>query len=170
MEAPAKLKILFVCLGNICRSPMAEFAMRRLIDEAGLAARVAVTSAGTSDEEEGNPVYPPARRMLEAHGIDCRDKRACQMTRAMLDEADYVVAMDRSNMHDLNRLAGSDGADKRWLLLDFVYGRGSGHEIADPWYTRNFDLAWAEIWEGCTALLQHLQSNERQCLERVSAH
>ncbi len=168
MKPPSKLKILFVCLGNICRSPMAEFVFRRMVEEARLAHLVEVASAATSDEEEGNPVYPPARRMLAEHGLRCDGKRACQMTHAMYDAADYVIAMDRQNIRNIQRMTGSDGTGKLYLLKDFAEGMGGGHEIADPWYTRNFDLAWKEINEGCSAFLSYLQSNEVHRLTTTS--
>ncbi len=148
-----KTKILFVCLGNICRSPMAEFIMKKLVADAGLADRFDIASAATSYEEQGNPVYPPARKMLAAHGIDCSGKTARRITAADYEHYDYIIAMDKGNLRSLHAMLGDDPADKISLLMDYT---DHPREIADPWYTRDFETAWREISEGCEALLRHL--------------
>ena len=146
-------KILFVCHGNICRSPMAEFVMKELVKEAGRAAEFEIASAATSTEEIGNPVYPPARRMLNAHGIDCSGKTARQMTKADYENYDLLIGMDRSNFRNMQRICGGDSEGKIHLLLDFT---DRGGEVADPWYTGNFDATWRDAQDGCRGLLQYL--------------
>ena len=146
-------KILFVCLGNICRSPMAEFVMKDLVKKAGLEDEFEIASAATSTEEIGNPVYPPARRMLNAHGIDCSGKTARQMTKADYENYDLLIGMDRSNFRNMQRICGGDSERKIHLLLDFT---DRGGEVADPWYTGNFDATWRDAQDGCRGLLQYL--------------
>ena len=146
-------KVLFVCLGNICRSPMAEFIMKDEISKRNCKANVVVASAGTSDEEEGNPVYPPAREELARHGISCAGKRAKKFTYSDYAEYDYILCMENSHVRDLRRVTGGDPDGKIFRLLDFS---SSPHDIADPWYTRNFSLTYAEIEEGVRAFLDSL--------------
>lgn len=148
-------KILFVCLGNICRSPMAEFIMRDLVRQRGLEAAFEIASAATSDEELGNPVYPPARRMLAAHGIDCAGKRAVQLTRADYDRYDLLFGMEQRNVQRMRAICGGDPAGKIARLLD---GTPRPRDIADPWYTGDFQSTWDDLLEGCTALLDRLDS------------
>lgn len=147
-------KILFVCHGNICRSPMAEFYMKDLLERAGLAGAFLVDSAATSDEELGNPVYPPVRALLAQKGIDCAGKSARQLGAADYADFDLLVGMDEENMKNLRRRFGDDPADKLRLLLDFA-GR-PGRSVADPWYTRRFEKAWDDVCEGCRGLLEAL--------------
>lgn len=162
MESTTKLSVLFVCHGNICRSPMAEFLFRRLVNRAGLSDFIEVSSAAISNEEEGNPVYPLAKRLLATHGIGCRDKVACQMTRQMYDNSDYVVVMDSGNLAAVQKMVPQGDKNKLSLLLDYVKSDDPSFDrnIADPWYTRNFDKAWEDISLGCQALLKYLQSAE----------
>ena len=148
-------KILFVCLGNICRSPMAEFVMKDLVKKAGLEGEFEIASAATSSEELGNPVYPPARRMLAAHGIDCGGKTARQMSAADYERYDWIIGMDRSNLRNMQRICGGDPAGKMHLLLDFT---DRGGEVADPWYTGNFDATWRDAQDGCRGLLERLKA------------
>ena len=150
------IKILFVCHGNICRSPMAEFVMKDLVKKAGMEAEFEIASAATSTEEIGNPVYPPARRMLNAHGIDCSGKTARQMTRADYERYDWLIGMDRANYRNMHRICGGDPEGKIHLLLDFT---DRGGEVADPWYTGNFDATWRDAQDGCRGLLQRLMEN-----------
>ena len=152
------IKILFVCHGNICRSPMAEFVMKDLIEKQNLSHQFYVASAATSREEIwngiGNPVYPPAREELARHGIGCKNKRAVQVVRADYDKYDYLICMDTNNLRNLSRIVGPDTAGKVSLLLDYTDRPGSS--IADPWYTGNFEITYRDVLEGFTGLLKHL--------------
>lgn len=191
-------KILFVCHGNICRSPMAEFVMKKMvaelqdgaglecadndaagsrgadIDDAGLkCADFEIASAATSTEEIGNPVYPPARRMLERHGIDCRGKTARQMTLRDYEYYDYIVLMDRNNLRNLRWILppaiyereciGGRATDTRLphkkvsLLMDWT---GNSRDVADPWYTGDFEATWNDVNEGCRAMLTSLRNGQ----------
>ncbi len=149
------IKILFVCHGNICRSPMAEFIMKDLVARAGLADRFEIASAATSTEELGNPVYPPARRKLAEHGLGCEGKTARQMTRADYQHYDYLIAMDRMNLRNMRPFVGDDPEGKVSLLMSYA---GRQREVADPWYTGDFETTWQDLNEGCRALLSTLQS------------
>lgn len=146
-------KILFVCLGNICRSPMAEFIMKDMVKRAGREAEFYIESAATSREELGNPVYPPARRMLASHGISCEGHSARQVTADDYTRFDHIICMDRSNLRNLNRIFGGDPDAKVSMLMDHT-DRVRGTEVADPWYTGNFDATWRDCVEGCQALLE----------------
>ena len=146
-----KTKILFICHGNICRSPMAEFVMKRLVDEAGLSDRFEIASAATSTEEIGNPVYPPARRKLAEHGIGCAGKTARQMTLEDYHYYDYIIAMDRNNLRNLKRMFGEDVNHKISLLMDYTRRPG---DVADPWYTGDFEATWRDVMEGCEGFLK----------------
>lgn len=148
-------KILFVCHGNICRSPMAEFVMKDLVAREGLSESFMIASAATSRDELGNCVYGPAREVLSKHSIGCEGKRARLLTREDYEEWDYIVGMDEENRRNMLRLFDGDPARKVSLLLDYA---GGGREVADPWYTRRFDIAYRDIEEGCTALLKALVS------------
>ena len=147
------IKILFICHGNICRSPMAEFVMKRLVDEAGLGDQFEIASAATSTEEIGNPVYPSARRELAEHGIGSKGKTARQMTRQDYAYYDYVIAMDRNNLRNLKRMFGEDTEQKISLLMDYTHRPG---DVADPWYTGDFETTWQDVSEGCQGLLTYL--------------
>lgn len=150
-----QIRILFVCHGNICRSPMAEFILREKAKELGLEDTVIVASAATSQEELGNPVDPRAAAILHAHGIDCAEKRARQMCKCDYDAYDYLIGMDRMNVANMRRIAGGDPCGKMCRLLDFA---ANPRDIADPWYTGDFNAAFADICEGCTALLKRLKA------------
>ena len=141
------VKILFVCHGNICRSPMAEFVMKDLVKKAGREKEFSIASAAVSREEIGNPVYPPARRELAKHGIRCDGHAAHQITRSELDSFDHIYYMDGSNARYLRRLFGAEG-DKCLPLLD--------HDVADPWYSGDFTQTWNDVLEGCTRILEEL--------------
>lgn len=147
------VKILFVCHGNICRSPMAEFLMKELVRQAGQAEAFCIASAATSAEELGNPVYPPVRRKLAEHGIDCTGKTARQLTRRDYEDWDLLIGMDEENMAGMRRLFGGDPEGKLHMLLEYA---GLHRGVADPWYTRDFDAAWQDVTVGCTALLTRL--------------
>ena len=144
------VKILFVCHGNICRSPMAEFVMKDLVKKAGLESRFHIESAATSTEEIGNPVYPPARRKLAEHGIDCAGKRARRLTSADYDRYDLLIGMDRANLRNMSRICGGDPGEKMHLLMDYT---GRPGDVADPWYTDDFETTWRDVSEGCRGLL-----------------
>ena len=143
--------ILFVCHGNICRSPMAEFVMKDLVRRAGREADFHIASAATSTEEFGNPVYPPARRKLAEHGIGCAGKIAQQLTRADYEQYDLLIGMDEENIRNMRIICGGDRKHKIHKLMDFTSRPG---DVADPWYTRDFDATWRDVLEGCQALLQ----------------
>ena len=150
------MRILFVCLGNICRSPMAEFVMKDLVEKAGLSGEFQIASAGTSDEERGNPVYPPARRKLLEHGIDPSGKTARQLKKGDYRDFDLIIGMDRSNIRAMERIFGGDPEGRLHLLLDYTTRPG---DVADPWFTRDFESAWADVWEGCKGLLDSITKN-----------
>lgn len=147
------IKVLFICHGNICRSPMAEFVMKDLVEKAGLKDRFHIESAATSTEEIGNPVYPPARRKLAEYGISCAGHAARQLTRKDYDQFDWLIGMDFANLRNMRRMCGGDEQDKIHLLMDYTHRPG---EVADPWYTGNFEATWQDVREGCEGLLQYL--------------
>ena len=146
--------ILFVCHGNICRSPMAEFIMKDLVKKAGLRDRYEIASAATSWEELGSPVYPPARRELALHGISYQGKTARQVTRKDYETYDALLCMDHSNVRNLLRIIGSDPQGKVHLLMDYTDTPG---EVSDPWYTGDFSRAYADIEKGCRGYLASLK-------------
>ena len=150
------IRVLFVCHGNICRSPISEFVMKDMVTKRGIKAKFYIASAATSTEEIwngiGNPVYPPARRKLLEQGIPCGQHAARQMTRADYDRFDLLIGMDRSNLRTMQRICGGDPDGKLHLLLDFTDRKGE--EVADPWYTGDFDAVWEDLLEGCQALLR----------------
>ena len=146
-------KILFVCLGNICRSPMAEFVMKDMVKKAGREQDFLISSAATSREELGNPVYPPARRKLAEHGISCAGKTARQMTRRDYEDYDLLIGMDSDNIRNMTRISGGDPGSKIHLLLDYA---GLYRDVADPWYTCDFETTWQDVNTGCAALLAAL--------------
>ena len=141
------IKLLFICHGNICRSPMAEFVMKDLVKKAGLERKFYIASSAVSREEIGNPVYPPARRELQKHGIGCAGHAAHQITWQELEEYDHIYYMDSSNGRYLRRLFG-DAAAKCQPLLD--------HDVADPWYTGDFTETWNDVLTGCSRILEEL--------------
>ena len=147
------IKILFICHGNICRSPMAELVMKDLVGKAGLSGRFHIGSAAVSREEIGSPVYPPAREILAQHGISCAGKRAVQLTRADYEKYDYLVGMDGANMRNMKHMLGGDPDGKMYKLMSFA---GSDRDVADPWYTRNFEVTYRDVEEGCKGLLAFL--------------
>ncbi|MGN0486598.1 MAG: low molecular weight protein-tyrosine-phosphatase [Acutalibacteraceae bacterium] len=153
------IKIMFVCHGNICRSPMAEFIFKDMIQKQGRASDFFVASSATSTEEiwgdVGNPVYPPAREELKKHGISCGGKRAVQLKKSDYGKYDYFIAMDENNIRNIMRIFGGDPAHRVHKLLDFTDRKG---DVADPWYSRRFDVAYRDIEEGCGALLARLNA------------
>ncbi len=152
------LKILFVCTGNICRSPMAEFLLRDMAEKRGLGDRLEIASAAVTNDEHGNPVYPPVRRLLNARGISCEGKRSRQITRADYGRYDLLIAMTERHRQSMLRLFGGDPEGKLSLLLDYT---DTPRDLDDPWYTGEFDRAAAEIETGLNGLLHYLQENRR---------
>lgn len=145
-----KQRILFVCHGNICRSPMAEFVMKHLVSKAGLEDDFYIESAATSTEEIGNSVYPPARRKLAEHGIGCLGKTARQMTRSDYEHFDLLIGMDLWNIRNMKNICGGDPDRKIVKLMDFTNRPG---DVADPWYTGDFEATWKDVLEGCQGIL-----------------
>ena len=150
-------RIMFVCHGNICRSPSAEFIMKKLASEKGVSSQFEICSSATSTEEiwngVGNPVYPPMKRELESHGIDCSGKRAVQLKKEDYEKYDYFIGMDSANIRNMHRILGGDPENKISKLMDYTK---KGGDVADPWYSERFDIAYNDILEGCTALLEKL--------------
>lgn len=147
------IHINFICHGNICRSPMAEFVMRDLVKKQRLESEFYIVSSATSSEEIGNPVHPGTKRKLKEHGIDCFGKYAVQFKKSDYDKFDYLVVMDSNNIRNLNRIIKSDTDNKVYKLLDFTSRKG---DISDPWYTGNFDETYRDVYDGCTAFLDYL--------------
>ncbi len=148
------IKILFVCHGNICRSPMAEFVMKDLVHKEGLDDYFYIESCAVSREEIGNSVYPPVTKLLNGLGIDCSAKKARVMTSLDYGKFDYIIAMDGSNLYGIKRIVGEDLEHKVHLLLEYTK---ENRDVRDPWYTRNFDETYRDVLNGCTALLSLLK-------------
>ena len=148
------IKVLFICHGNICRSPMAEFIMKYLVDQRGLSSDFYIASAATSTEEIGSRVHHRTAAILDRLGIDYSQKRARQMTKKDYQDYDMLIGMDNWNMRNMNRIAGGDPEGKLHLLMDFTDRPG---EVADPWYTRNFEVTYRDVMDGCEGLLNHLE-------------
>ncbi|MBQ0037360.1 MAG: low molecular weight phosphotyrosine protein phosphatase [Clostridiales bacterium] len=147
------IKVLFICHGNICRSPMAEFVMKELVRQQGREDEFYIASAATSTEEIGNGVYPPVRKLLRAHGMDCGGKTARQMTAADYDAFDLLIGMDEANVRNMKRICGGDRDGKIKMLLDYT---DHPCAVADPWYTRDFEATWPDVNDGCRGLLRQL--------------
>lgn len=150
-------KIMFVCHGNICRSPMAEFIFKDMIRKQGLEQDFVVRSCATSTEEiwgdVGNPVYPPAQKELKKHGISCEGKRAVQLKKSDYDKYDLFIAMDSMNVRNIGRIFGNDPQNKVHKMMDYTNRKG---DVADPWYTGRFDVTYTDILDGCKGLLESL--------------
>lgn len=151
------IKILFVCHGNICRSPMAEYVMKDLVEREGMGDRFFIASAATSTEELGNPVHPGTRNKLRQLGISAEGKYAVRLEKGDYEKYDLILGMEQYNLKNIMRIIGKDPEDKVHCLLDFTK---SPRDIADPWYTGNFDRTYEDIDEGCRALLQFLKNKE----------
>ena len=147
------IRILFVCHGNICRSPMAEYVMKDLVKKSGYEGSFYIASAATSLEEIGNHIHHGTRTKMREVGIPTDNRVAVQLKRSDYDKYDYIIGMDRWNYKNILRIVGEDTEGKVSLLLEFA---GSSRDIADPWYTGNFDQTYEDILEGCEALLQRL--------------
>ena len=148
------IKVLFVCHGNICRSPMAEYILKDMVRKNGLEDKFYIESAATSYEEIGNPVYPPARAELAKHGIGCRGHAARKLVKADFEEFDYLIAMEEYNLRNIRREFGEALAKKVSLLLDYTDMPG---DIDDPWYTGSFDVTYNEIVMGCEGFLATIE-------------
>ncbi|MGM9522513.1 MAG: low molecular weight protein-tyrosine-phosphatase [Oscillospiraceae bacterium] len=151
------IRILFVCHGNICRSPMAEFIFMDMVKKAGLEGTFAAESAATSAEELGNPVYPPARRKLSEHGISCEGKTARRLKQEDYDKFDLLIGMDGANMRNMRRMCGGDALGKMHMLMEYA----GGGEVDDPWYSGDFERAYRDIESSCRCLLLKLS----QCVK-----
>lgn len=155
------VRIMFVCHGNICRSPMAEFIMRKLVRDTGLQDEFYIESSATSTEEiwngKGNPVYPPAKAELKKHGISCEGKCAVQLKKSDYEKYDYFIGMDSANIRNMRRILGNDKDEKIYKLLSFA---GRCDDVADPWYSGDFETTYRDINEGCEALLKYLTERE----------
>ena len=149
-------KILFVCLGNICRSPMAEFIMKQMVEERGIADQFYIESCATSSEELGNPVYPPAKRVLQKRGINCDAKRARRITKDDYDRFDYIVCMDSNNLRNLKMLFPYDNGEKISKILSFT---GIDRDVADPWYSGDFSATEEDVCIGCEAILKYIEKS-----------
>ena len=147
------MKILFVCHGNICRSPMAEFIFKKIAEQRGVFDKFEVASRATSAEELGNPVYPPARRELLRHGISADGKCAIQLSRSDYGRYDLLIGMDSANIRNMHRLFGADPEGKIKKLMDYTARPG---DVEDPWYSGNFDITYRDIYDGCEALISAL--------------
>lgn len=145
------IRILFVCHGNICRSPMAEFIMKHLVKQAGLSEQFTISSAATTTEELGNDIYPNAKAELKRRGIPFEKRRARQIRSDEYADWDLIIAMDRENLADIRYVVGNDPEHKVRLLMSFA---GEEKSVSDPWYTRNFVRAYDDILRGCEALLE----------------
>ena len=149
------IRILFVCHGNICRSPMAEFIMKDIVRRNGCESGFYIASAATSTEEIGNPVYPPAKAELAKHGLGCKGKTAVQITHSDYNAYDLIIVMDSGNMINITRIIRSDPENKIHKLSDFS---DKIADVSDPWYTRRFDVAYNDIYEGCSGLFEYLMN------------
>ena len=152
------IRVLFICHGNICRSPMAEFILKDMVAKIGIEDKFHIESRATSSEEiyrgVGNPVYPPAKKELSAHGISCEGKRAKQLEKSDYDSFDYLIGMEEVNIRNMKRILGNDELGKMHKLLEYA---GSDRDIADPWYSGNFEKTFSDIVEGCNGFLQKLK-------------
>ena len=149
-----KHRILFVCHGNICRSPMAEFILKYLVEKAGIADNFEIASAATSTEEIGNDIYPPAKRILFQKGIKFESRQALQITRKDYDYYDFIIAMDENNLRNLKRMLGEDTKNKISLMMSYA---GKHRDVADPWYTSDFETTYRDLIEGCEGFLRWLK-------------
>ena len=156
------IKILFVCHGNICRSPMAEFVMKAMVEEAGCKEQFFIASAATSTEEIGNDIHYGTKEKLRENGIPFESRSARQMRKSDYEAYDYLIGMDNANIRNMKRICVNDTEHKMYSLLDFTKRKGS---IADPWYTGNFDETYADVYEGCKALLCYLMNAKGEIIQ-----
>lgn len=149
------VSVLMVCHGNICRSPMAEFVLKNMVEKRHMASNFFIASAATSTEEIGNEVHRGTRQKLAEHGIGCEGKRAVQVTASDYEKYDYLIVMDQRNLANLERIVGRDSQHKVYKLLSFL---NEDSDIADPWYTGDFELTYQDVYRGCEAFLEHLRT------------
>lgn len=147
------IRVLFVCHGNICRSPMAEFVLKNMLKQKGISTNFYVASAATSREELGNPPHSGTKRKLREHGIYTNGKYAVQLTKSDYNKYDYLIGMEGINIQNMLRIVGDDPYSKLWRLLDFTDTPGN---IDDPWYTGDFETTYQEVYKGCECLLEHI--------------
>ena len=154
-------KILFICHGNICRSPMAEFVLKDMAEKMNIDDRLEIASCATSTEEiwngRGNPVYPPARKKLAEHGISCEGKRAVLLKKSDYDEYDLLIGMDENNIRNIGRMTGRPGGEKIHKMMEFA---GENRDVADPWYTGDFAQTYEDVYNGCLGLIEYLKDRE----------
>ncbi|MCH5143000.1 MAG: low molecular weight phosphotyrosine protein phosphatase [Clostridiales bacterium] len=160
------ISVAFVCLGNICRSPMAELIFKKLVEERGLSSSFNISSFGTSDCEEGNSVYPPAKRALDRHNIP-GEHIAKQISKRDILNNDYILVMDTNNLFDVLSIAGNSCSEKIFKLRAFT---GDNSDIADPWYTLNFEKSYKEIEEGCIKFLEYLLKEKKEAFAYDKRH
>ncbi len=151
------IKIMFVCHGNICRSPMAEFVLRRMTEENGVSSEFTISSSATSCDEIGNPVYPPVRSLLKEKGIDTLGKYSVQLKKSDYDKYDMFIGMDSANIRNMHRIFGSDTENKIKKMMDFT---SRGGDVADPWYTRDFYVTYEDIYDACVGILKKTKGKE----------
>ena len=150
------IKIMFVCHGNICRSPMAELVLRNMLREKGMEDKALVCSRATSTEELGNPVYPPARAELAKHGISSDGKYSIQLKASDYNEQDLLIGMDSANIRNMHRMLGGDPDSK---IIKFMTFAGEDRDVADPWFTGNFDVTYRDVVSGCSKIIEYIKEN-----------
>ena len=150
------IRIMFVCHGNICRSPMAELVLKHMLKERGIFDKVTVCSRATSTEELGNPVYPPARAELAKHGISSDGKYSIQLSHADYDAYDLFIGMDSANIRNMTRILGGDPNGKIRKFMTFV---GEDRDVADPWFTGDFDVTYRDVLRGCEKIVEYIENN-----------
>ena len=160
------INVAFVCLGNICRSPMAELIFKKMLNEKNLQNSFRVSSFATSDEEEGNNIYPPAQRCLKEHGIE-GSHIAKQLCKKDVINNDYILVMDSNNLYDVLRLTGGEYGQKIYKLMSFT---GSSRDVADPWFTRNFEKTYQDVVAGCEAFLNYILCEKAEHIDYDNRH
>ncbi len=148
------IKVLMICHGNICRSTMAEFVLKDMVEKRGMSKRFVINSAATSREELGNDIHPGTKRKLREQGIPFESRRSVRVTQSDYEYYDYLICMDKNNIRNLSRIIPADPQSKITLLLEFA---GKNQDIADPWYTGNFDITYEDVVIGCEAFLNKVQ-------------